>query len=393
MPRLDTVPQQARQDQVRPPAALVPFAQASKRSIELSSSFQVTPGTAPVPIGAFDLVPNGFIRAVDIHVKTVTAAAGGTPVVKDGWPFTILQNIQFSDTGGQKMDDLSGYALMQDNIAGGDQWRGDPRTAHDYSASTTTPDFRLRLARELAPDGRGSLPNLSGSQKYRLRLNIDALANLYSTAPSTNAPTLQIDVVLHIWLLPAPADGGGRPQQRRPPLLGLSQYRTSYWPNETVAAGQVKYPVKATGNLWKYLIIIARDGTGARSDLVFPDPLTLRIDNFNIFNNAPLAEVIRAADAMLGPGRSGRDTGVLIIPFDYGLDKYLGGHGVSSWLPTSTATYIELSGRQATNTAGTFEVLVNEISTAEIDPAERSAIGSNTGTWQPGIPADVPGGM
>lgn len=369
---------------------LVPFPQASRRAREQPLTFTVTPGTAPVTIGPADLTPNGFLRHVDIHVKTVTAATGA-PVGAAGYPFTILQNVQFIDTGGQKMDDLSGYALFVDNYASGSPWRGDPTAAYDYSSSATSPNFRLRISRELFPDGRGSLPNLSGSQKYRVRLVVDAIANIWSTAP-TVAPTLEIDVIDHLWLLPAPVDGGGRQQQRRPALLGLAQYRTSWYPAVGITSSQISYQIKATGNLIKYIAMIARDNTGAFNDLVFPDPFTLRVDNTYPYDNVPLSEVIHEYESMI-PERTARLTGVLLLPFNYGLTREVGGDGVSSWLETSTATYILLQGRQATPTNGTIDFLVCEISTAEIDPAERAAMNNGTGTWQPAIPATVQGGV
>lgn len=382
---------QARQDQARPAQPLVPFNQASKRAREQPLTFTVQPGAAPVQLGPADLTPNGFLRYVDIHVSTVTPGTLGAGVVADGWPFNILDNVQFLDTGGQKMDDLSGFGLFLDNMVGGTPFRSDPRAAFDYSASATAPNFRLRISRELFEDGRGALPNLSGSQKYRVRALVAALSQMYSTVPTT-APVLKIDVIDGLWLLPSAQDGGGRPQQRRPPLLGLSQYRTSWYPLQPVAAGQVNYEFKSTGNLIKYIAIVARDGTGARSDAVLPDPFTLRLDNSYPFDNVPLSEVIHEYEAMI-PQRVDRLTGVVLIPFNYGWDNRVGGQGVSSWLPTSTATYIQLKGRQAVSTAGTLDVLVCEISTAEIDPAERASIGSGTGTWQPAIAADVPGGV
>lgn len=383
--------QAQRQEAARPSQPLVPFAQASKRSREQALSWTVTPGAAPTILGPADLVPNGFLAYVDIHVRTVTAGTLGAGVVADGFPFNILENVQFIDTGGQKMDDLSGFALFLDNMAGGSPFRADPRAAYDYSANAISPNFRLRIARELFPDGRGALPNLSGSQKYRLRAVINNLASIYTTAPTT-APQLAVDIIDHLWLLPSPVDGGGRPQQRRPPLLGLSQYRTSWYPNVAIGAGQVDYQIKATGNLIKYIAMVARDGTGARNDNVFPDPFTLRLDNSYPYDNVPLSEVIHEYESAM-PDRTARDTGVLILPFNRGYEAYVGGQGVSSWLPTSTATYIQMKGRQAVATAGTIDFLVCEISTAEIDPAERSAIGSGTGTWQPAIAADVPGGV
>lgn len=368
----------------------VPFPQASRRAREQPLSFTITPGTAPITLGPSDLTPNGFLRYVDVHVHTVTAATG-SPVGGVGYPFSILQNLQFIDTGGQKMDDLSGYALYVDNYASGFPFRGDPASAYDYSASATSPNFRLRIARELFPDGRGALPNLSGSQKYRVRLVVDAIANIWSTPP-TAAPSLQIDIIDGLWLLPSPTDGGQRPQQRRPALLGLAQYRTSWYPAVAFSSAQISYQIKATGNLVKYLALIAKDNSGAFNDLVFPDPFTLRVDNSYPYDNVPLSEVIHEYESMI-PERSARLPGVLLLPFNYGLGRAVGDNGVASWEPTSTATFINLQGRQATPTVGTIDFLVCEISTAEIDPAERAAMNNGTGTWQPAIPQTVQGGV
>ena len=391
MPQPAAPQQHANQAAGRAAAPSVPFPQASRRAREQPLSFTITPGTAPIILGPSDLTPNGFLRFVDLHVRTVTAGTLGAGVAAVGFPFNILQNVQFIDTGGQKMDDLSGYALFIDNQVGGTPFRSDPRSAYDYSANPISPNFRLRIAREIFPDGRGALPNLSGSQKYRIRAVIDAISNIYSTAPTT-PPTLAVDVIDHLWLLPAPVDGGGRPQQRRPPLLGLAQYRTSFYPAVGVNSAQVSMDIKATGNLVKYIAFVARDNTGAFSDLVFPDPFTLRIDNSYPYDNVPLSEVIHEYESIL-PERTARDVGTLILPNNYGLGRVVGADGVASWLPTSTATYIHLQGRQATPTVGTIDILVCEISTAEIDPAERAAMNNGTGTWQPAIPATVQGGV
>jgi hypothetical protein len=116
------------------------------------------------------------------------------------------------------------------------------------------------------------------------------------------------------------------------------------------------------------------------------------MDNSYPYDNVPLSEVIHEYESEI-PERTQRDAGVLLLPQNYGLGRAVGDNGVASWWPTSTATYINLQGRQATPTNGTISILVCEISTAEIDPAERSAMGSSTGTWQPAIAADVTGGV
>jgi hypothetical protein len=352
--------------------------------------FQVTPGAATQNIGPADLTPNGFLRFVDIAVSTLTAATG-SPVGQPTYPWCILDNIQFLDTGGQKMDDISGYQLFVDNYASGSPWRCDPRVASDYSAAAASPNFRLRLAREVFPDGKGSLPNLSGSQKYRIRLTIAALSNIYSTAP-TAAPVLNINIIDHLWLLPAPEDAGKRPQQRQPDLLGLAQYHKTIYPALSVSSSKISEIVKMNGTLLKYLAVLAYDSDGSPSDAVLPDPFTLQIDNDYPFNDVPLAEMFHYYEAIV-PERSNRPPGVLIIPFNYGLHRTVGADGVASLVPTSTATFLKFSGTQVTPTNGTYDVMLGELSTANINPQERSSMGSGTGVWQPAIPSTVPFGV
>jgi len=388
---LASQPQVAGATQQQAQQGLIPFPAASRRVRGSSFSFTVTPTTSPVTVGPTDLIPTGYIRYLEIHVYTKTAGTLGPGAVGGDFPFNIFQNLQFIDAGGQKMDDLPGYAVLQDNIVGGFRGISDPRADYDYSANPISPNFRIRLERELFPDGRGSLPNLSGTQKYRLRMVIDAIANIYTTAPTT-APTLGIDVIQHEWFLPAAQNGAGQPQQRQPSLMGLAQYRTSWYPSVSFSSANVNYQIKSTGNLIKYIVMIGRNSSGVRTDAVFPDPFTLRVDNSYPWNNMPLSGVIAESQAMFRQATA-RDTGVIVLPFDYGLGRAAGDNGYASWEETSTATFINLQGIQPTPTVGTIDFLVCEISLAEVNPAERSALGSATGTWNPTIAPTVMGGV
>ena len=391
MPSAPVAPQQGPNTAAgRNQAPLVPFPQASMHAMDQSLQFQVTPGVAPQTIGPADITPNGFLRFVDIAVSTVTAATG-SPVGQPTWPWCLFQNIQFLDTGSQKMDDISGFQLYLDNYLSGSPFRGDPAVASDYSASATAPNFRLRLAREIFPDGKGSLPNLSGSQKYRIRLNIDALSNLYSTAP-TAAPVLNINIIDHLWLLPAATDGAGREQQRQPELLGLAQYHKTIYPANSITNATISEIIKLNGTLLKYLIIVGYNSSGNLSDAVLPSTVTLQVDNNYPFSNVPIAEMFHYYESQV-PERSARIPGVLAIPFNYGLHRTVGSNGVASWLSTSTATFMKFSGTQATPTTGTLDIILGEISTANINPQERAAMGSGTGVWQPAIPGTVQGGV
>lgn len=378
--------------QQQPSGGLIPFPAASRRVISGGTlQWSYTPGTSQQTFGPADLVPTGFIRHIEVHVYTITAGTLGSGAVGADFPFNLIADAQFIDAGGQKMDDLPGWALLVDNILGGYRGISDPRADYDYSANPISPNMRLRLERELFPNGIGSLPNLSGTQKYRIRIVFDTEANVYTTLPTT-PPTLGVIINQHEWFLPNAINGGGQPQQRQPQLLGLAQYRTSWYPAVSVSSAQVNQQIKATGNLIKYILLVGRNSSGVRTDAVFPDPFTLRVDNSYPYNSVPLNTVIANSQTYLQQATQ-RDTGVVALLFDYGLGRVAGNYGFASWEETSTATYINIQGTQPSPTVGSIDVLVCEISVAEVDPAERSALGSATGTWNPAIAPTVMGGV
>lgn len=386
-------PQVAPATQQAPAQGMIPFPAASRPVIN-GATLQwssVQPGTAPQILGPADLVPTGYIAHVEVAVSTATAGTLGPGAATADFPFNIFQNLQFIDAGGQKMDDLPGFPMMLDNIWGGYRAISDPRSDYDYSANLISPNFRIRFERQLFPTGVGCLPNLSGTQKYRLRLVVDALSNIYTTAPTT-APTLLVTINQHEWFLPEDYNGAGQPQETEPPLLGLAQYRLSWYPAISISNAQVNEQVKANGNLLKYIMLIARNSSGVRTDAVFPNPFTLRVDNSYPINNVPLSSLIAKYQAQVRQATQ-RDTGVLVIPFDTGLGRGVGDNGFASLEQTSTATWIQFYGLQPTPTVGTIDVLVCEISVAEVDPAQRSALGSATGTWNPQIAPTVVGGV
>lgn len=389
---LATSQQVAGATQQAPAQGAIPFPAASRRVRGKTLNFSgIQPGNSTITLGPANLIPTGYIRYVDLHFYTVTAGTLGSGTVGGDFPFNILQNVQFIDAGGQKMDDLPGYALLQDNIMGGFRGISDPRADYDYSANPISPNFRVRIERELFPSGVGSLPNLSGSQEYRIRMVIDAEANIYTVNPTT-APIMGCDVIQHEWFLPQTANAAGTPQEDQPPLMGIAQYRTSWYPAVSFSSSQIFYQIQAKGNLIKYILMVGRNSSGVRTDAVFPDPFTLRVDNSYPWNSVPLSEVVTESQAMLQQSTA-RDTGVVPILFDYGLGRIAGANGVSSWEETSTATAIYVQGVQSTPTVGTIDFLVCEISLAEVDPTERGRLGSATGTWNPNIAPSVMGGV
>lgn len=365
---------------------VVPFDQAAKRGIEQGPSWQITPGAAEQTLGPIGLPANGFLRAVEFQISTVTAATG-SPVATADYPFNILSLVRVADTNSAQLDDLPGYPLMQDNIYGGYAGVPDPRTSPDYSASASSPNFQVSIVRELAPTGFGSIANLSASQQYKLTLKVAALSSLYTTAP-TAAPVLNVSVWLHYWTLPAAADMLGRGQMQEPPYHGTAQYR--WWDPANPVSQNFNLTIDQVGNEIRNIIMFGRNASNVRTDAVYPDPFQLRWDS-DLLIIAGLAQ-LRKIMRELTNDLVSRDVGVLCLPFNFGEGRFVGGSGINSWLPTVTGTRLQVTGTQTASTPGTVDVLVNDVSVAETNPAGRPVTPSAT-NYHPPVAPQIAGAM
>lgn len=80
--------------------------------------------------------------------------------------------------------------------------------------------------------------------------------------------------------------------------------------------------------------------------------------------------------------------GVYAYPYSNGITRSVGGNGVSSLLPTVTATRYELSG--ATGGAGTLDWVVNDVSSAPVSGVQRATVGGGLGYYPPAPASAVP---
>jgi hypothetical protein len=347
---------------------VVPFDQASKRGIEQGPSYVVTPGAAPTTLGPVPLPAQGYLRQVEIDIKTTTAATGA-PVAREDYPSSIIQLARFQDTNGNQLDDLPGFALLEDNIFGGYAGSPDPRVDPEYSASATVPSIQLQLVRELAPNGFGAIANMSASQAYKLTLRIASLTEMYSTAP-TAAPTFLISTWMHFWQQPDDFDLLGRQQVTSPPFHGTTQYRW-YAPANSVTQN-FNLTLTQTGNEIRNIILIARNNAGTRTNAMFPEPFQFRWDT-ELLLISGLRQLKKIARELTND-LTAVDNGVLPLPFNFGEGRTVGGSGLNSWLPTVTSSRLQITGAQPASEPGTCDVYTNDVSMAETNPALRPVV-------------------
>lgn len=357
---------------------MVPFDQASHRGYEEGPTFVVTPAAAAQQQGPIPLPAQGFVRSV---LLTITPSGGtaGAGVVSGDFPWNCINLVRLQDTNGAPLCELTGYNLFLMNTYGGFAGSPDPRNDPEFTKTVVAPSFAVRIPVEIAPNGLGSLANQSSSAAYKLTVIVASTAEIWSTQPTTPM-ALTIKTFMEFWTLPAAVDMLNRPQQRTPPYHGTAQYFTQQM-NNSINVGQNGTRITDTGSLIRTLAFVTRIA-GVRSDAVYPDPWTLNWDSriLQVASARVLKKLMREYVCQLAE----RDTGVFVWGFSYGKGRFFGNSAINSWLPTVSATRLELIGPSAS--AGTVDIVNNTVSVAETNPAARAVETSATGFAPPVAP-------
>lgn len=358
--------------------AMVPFDQASHRGYEEGPIFTVTPGAAAQQQGPVPLPAQGFLRAV-LFTITPSGGAAGSGVVSGDFPWSSINLVRLQDTNGAPLCELSGYNLFLMNTYGGFAGSPDPRNDPEFTKTVVAPSFALRIPVEIAPNGLGALANQSSSAAYKLTVIVAATTEIWTTQPTT-PPLLTIKTFMEFWTLPAAVDMLNRPQQRTPPYHGTAQYFTQQM-NNSIHSGQNGTRITDTGSLIRTLAFVTRKN-GVRADAVYPDPYTMNWDSriLQVASARLLKKLMREYVAQLAE----RDTGVFVWGFSYGKGRWFGNSAINSWLPTVSATRLELIGPSAEE--GTVDIVNNTVSVAETNPQARAVETSATGYAPPVAP-------
>lgn len=367
---------------------VVPFTSAAHERTEgafVDVSF--TPGAAEVDLAGspFQVPAYGYIR----HVWLLVTGSGGTlgaGVVSADFPWNVLSSVQFTDVNGAPIvNPLDGYALMQANIfSGAAGGVNDPRVIPLF-VGTINFAFAIRVPLEISHrSALGALANQNSAANYRLGIKGNTSGNVFSTAPTT-VPAVRVRAFAEEWTVPNEVDQLGRPQAQIPPRLGTAQYISQYLAD--VAAGANTVRLTKTGNLVRFLLIIARTtAAGApRTDGVFMDPLDFQWDGRNIHSGVTQNYITSVEMREKLPDLSARDTGVFAFPFNNSDHNMIGDDDPTFWWPTVQSSRLELRGNSAT--AGRLQLITGDVAPAELSPEERYELTSETGfTPEVGVP-------
>jgi hypothetical protein len=243
------------------------------------------------------------------------------------------------------------------NIFGGYRKNNDPSTYPNFASGVTTlnPSFVIRVPVEITPwDAFGSLSNQNQSAPFRIRLNLASTAQIV-TGGAPTMPAVRFRGFLEAYSPVAPVDMLGQANEQAPPGHGATQFWSVN--TATVATGQQQIRHPRTGNLVRNLVYVARDATGARSNVVLPDVTTLTWDSRQVFVSQP--EDVHRANMFAADVEQAGLAGVIAFPFTDDQDGSIGYESRHAWLPTVQSTRLELEG--SFGAAGTFEILTNDV--------------------------------
>lgn len=379
-------PQQkgGKQQQVRPRSFRVGVQSHEENNYDVT----VTMTSTTQDLAVFEPPPQGFLRGIYLLLEASGASNVATVAYQSiDAPWNIIDSVTLEDTNSKPIiGPIGGYDLYLINKYGGYVFGTDPKRSPVYNATsgTTTPyvaAFCLRIPVELvARDALGSLPNKSGTNKFRVRTRIAASSTVFSTAP-TNLPSVRVRYTPENWWEPQAQDLKGRPLAQNPPALQTTQFWTKGVYN--ISSGDQRIQVQqGLGYLIRNYIFINRttgDVRSSTSDGNFPDPFTLQFEANVIFDRLRSLWIDRiyrlwglnvapaTSDVVATTGGGGRDYSVFPLPFtdDFGLMP--GAETRRGYLATSDGSRMEVRGNFGA--ASNFQVLANYVSPASLDDA------------------------
>jgi hypothetical protein len=327
--------------------------------------------TAAAVNGGAQINFGNYFRGLRLQVRTTVQPVGAfTAPPNNDLGFQLIQAMGIQNTDGAEIlfDVINGFAYYQRNKYMR-PWLKDWASAYDYVAPSSTPSgpaFTAFLCTEVRQQ-LGALENTDTRSQYTWSDTIAGTGTTVGTFGSfaTTQPTITITPYTDMWAQPDAADLEGVANQRIPPGVNFqTKTRHQIFPLGLTGTDN-NFLSTLTGNAVRAMLLICRDGTGARQDAL-TEPITWTLDNRNLGNLSP-DQVFRWADDFLASySQTARATGV--YPFLRFYDPGdLKGQG---WLYTANSTAVNWeSVSQTVATVGTCELVQEEVyAVGAVDP-------------------------
>ena len=369
-------PAQRKKDQRQAPGLIVPFGAAAHEHSEgpfLDTTF--VPGSNTVQVYNGGVPSHGFLRGVWIYV---TCSGGVAGTAHEDAPWNLLDRIELRDVNGGEIFSLDGYNAFLASFLGGYDFIQDPRMDPHYVGTTPNFAFAIWVPVEIHHStGLGSLANQNAAAEYKLTIRGNTSANVWSVAPTT-IPTVRVRCYLETWTLPDKTDPGGRVQAQLPPLHGTTQFWSVS--QDDVASGNDSLKLTRLGNMLRAIILVTRNGAGARNASILPELLELHWDQRILLQEHRDRRRSKMARQFI-TSSAGLPTGVYAFNMDTDILGHAGDGTTELWLPTRQSTRMEFKGAFS---AGSVQVLTNDVAPVEVNQARRYVETSETG-FEPSV--------
>lgn len=337
------------------------FVNASAEHVEpFYDSGAVAPGTE---LSNIEVAANGYLAGILVQVDVTSTGNSATVALKPDAPYSILSSLRLADINGSNLfGPMSGYDWYNAVKYGGYAAHNDNRKHPTYANFTTgaggtagSGSFLMRIPVQINPrDAYGALPNMNAASTFKLYASVAALSDAFSTVPNGTV-TVRIRASIETWLVPQAVDGNSVPNMTSPP--GLGTYQRWVKNTFTVSAGSNSLRLPNVSNMIRNLVFVYRQA-GVRDDADFPVSVDLRIDGYTR-DQIRRNEIRHRMWERFGYPAADLDAGVFVWDWTHELDGKPGFETRELWLPTNSATRLELFGDFAAG--GTLDVLTNDV--------------------------------
>jgi hypothetical protein len=344
----------------------------------------VTQTTGTQALTPYEFQVDGYLAGAIIRVQATTAGNAATTAFNADGPFNGLQSVIVEDIGGKQiLGPLDGWKLYVLNRFGGFVYNADAKANGVYTVTTGSGatggsyTYTLRVPIQVRRrDAMGALPNRNASATFKLKLTINTIAAVYSTAP-TNAPSINVKVQQHGWATSDNRDYKGNGVSPTPNGVGSLLYTDV----ETIqlSSGSFNQRMSTFGGLLRVLIFELRDSTGSRAqgELDFPSLFEMEIDKVKTFSRSPSVwEHFMSEDwgtssaAESTTATNTKPDGVYVLHWldDFGLMP--GAENGFRYQPVTPSTAIQLIGSIGGSGAHTLGITKNYMSPVGDDPRQ-----------------------
>ncbi|TFV29509.1 hypothetical protein E4K10_49935 [Streptomyces sp. T1317-0309] len=211
---------QAKGKQAQQVVAARPFVTGT-RTLESEVYTQtITQNTRHQTLTPYEFQVDGYLSGAILRVTGTTSANAATVAFQADGPFSALQSVIVEDIGGKQiLGPLTGWNLYVLNRFGGFVYNADSKANGVYTATAgagaTGGSFRFTLRVPIQVrrrDALGSLSNRNASATFKLKVTINQISAVYSTAPTT-PPSINVQIAQKGWATSDTHDLQGQPGQ------------------------------------------------------------------------------------------------------------------------------------------------------------------------------------